>query len=1172
MNIESQQWYVHGHRCRQDYVKIENLEQWLVKEVPDINPNHPKYTEFWSRQAKRCIEGLWGKEFGKWRYMPGNLYFFGNFGVLEHTWEDDRGVKITEDIKPYIVDFIWDYAYQSWIARGFSGFEKDDDVSCHLLLQKYEDNKLSLSDLPKTCISSNGKPKKYKDAFEYLLELHDKNLGKSLFQNPTVNYGVLGSRGSCHTAGTKIRMFDGTLKNVEDIDIGEQVMGVDSEPRNVLDLYRGEDIIFKVEQKHGMSYNVTGAHRIPCYRMGCHINIKSGNTCSSKEDIQFPTASELFNRLNSTKGKKPKSYIGFSECNIEYPEQNVKYDPYWLGLWLGDGFKKEKMICVAPEETQIIAWLKNYANENNWPYTITESKSGLTDTFTYRIRLKRTGDESTKKSWFGKTLANNKHIPHEYMINSRENRLKLLAGMIDSDGSYEKKSNRFTISGVDLALLKQFQIVAKSLGFKAVINKPSISGLTNSLKYNLRIYGKLTEIPTLLPRKKALQDSKSSYGFFRNVKKSPSGSNLNKLSLTSLGTAPYYGIELDGDNLYLLEDYSVTSNCKSYWSAIGELEYNFVFAGAQRYDEKYINNEYKCEQCAGAHEVTKSAEMVSKFQYSQKCKTDASKEKFRKWFGIWVEQDYQGNVHTTPSPFYKHHVGNLECPNKETPYTAVLKQKVNGKWVENIETSTVAHVNYSDKKLGGERAAEGGRYLYSVVEEAGSASNLVAIIGANEGTLSRGGVRIGYQAVQGTSGNLISVQSVKKVFLDPRSYNMIPHKNVASVDGVNGETCYFVPYHITLFQFKDKNGNTDFKKALDYVNEERYKLSQSKDPKVLRDFMMNKPCYVHEMWITDSGYYLPYEEASERERELMVGQNYKTLATPVEFYWDEKHPKGVNYKVLHDIEPIFDWPLPKELKDPSGCVVIYEQPVENPPHDLYIYSCDPYVEEDIDRGGSLAVTYIIKNPKYVPLGYIGHFIVASYIGKPSKGLSYYYEQQEKLFQYYSNNIQSIWYDARGGGETLRDYYIRQGKQYMLCIRPNHTKGDAMYEKHLTTHGVVIGNKDSKKTVLKLTHDKLLEAHAVINEDGSESIKRNIFRIPCIFLIRQIMQYNLDDNFDAASSFYIGIIGLNETEAKIEKALKNKRKVNIFEGLLNNKNIFKQSHQPYKESELVPSQY
>ena len=180
MTIESQPWYVHHHRVNKDYIKIENLQQWLVTDVPNINPNHPKYIDFWSRQTKKCIEGMWGNEFGKHRYMPGNLYFFGNYGIIEHSWEDERGVKITEDIKPFIVDFIWDYAYQSWVCRGFSGFEKDEEYSCNIKLKAYYEDKIALSDLPRTCIH-NGQPKKYEDAFEYLRRLHNKKLGKSLY-------------------------------------------------------------------------------------------------------------------------------------------------------------------------------------------------------------------------------------------------------------------------------------------------------------------------------------------------------------------------------------------------------------------------------------------------------------------------------------------------------------------------------------------------------------------------------------------------------------------------------------------------------------------------------------------------------------------------------------------------------------------------------------------------------------------------------------------------------------------------------------------------------------------------------------------------------------------------------------------------------------------------------
>ena len=37
-------------------------------------------------------------------------------------------------------------------------------------------------------------------------------------------------------------------------------------------------------------------------------------------------------------------------------------------------------------------------------------------------------------------LIGNKHIPNEYLFNNRESRLKLLAGIIDTDGHVTKES------------------------------------------------------------------------------------------------------------------------------------------------------------------------------------------------------------------------------------------------------------------------------------------------------------------------------------------------------------------------------------------------------------------------------------------------------------------------------------------------------------------------------------------------------------------------------------------------------------------------------------------------------------------------------------------------------------------------------------------------------------
>ena len=60
--------------------------------------------------------------------------------------------------------------------------------------------------------------------------------------------------GKCHGKGTKILMYDGSIKNVEDIKVGEQLMGPDSKPRNVLSLARGIDEMFLISPIKGESW------------------------------------------------------------------------------------------------------------------------------------------------------------------------------------------------------------------------------------------------------------------------------------------------------------------------------------------------------------------------------------------------------------------------------------------------------------------------------------------------------------------------------------------------------------------------------------------------------------------------------------------------------------------------------------------------------------------------------------------------------------------------------------------------------------------------------------------------------------------------------------------------------------------------------------------------------
>ena len=79
---------------------------------------------------------------------------------------------------------------------------------------------------------------------------------------PDATILILGRRrsGKSVMKGEKVLMFDGNIKNVEDIKVGDVVMGDDSTPRNVLETHSGNDTMYKVTNRRGESYTVNSHH------------------------------------------------------------------------------------------------------------------------------------------------------------------------------------------------------------------------------------------------------------------------------------------------------------------------------------------------------------------------------------------------------------------------------------------------------------------------------------------------------------------------------------------------------------------------------------------------------------------------------------------------------------------------------------------------------------------------------------------------------------------------------------------------------------------------------------------------------------------------------------------------------------------------------------------------
>ena len=176
------------------------------------------------------------------------------------------------------------------------------------------------------------------------------------------------------------------------------------------------------------------------------------------------------------------------------------------------------------------------------------SEKNLAKTFHMYNPLRGKGLNVLRNNLKHYNLISNKHIPEDFKVNSEENRLKLLAGLIDSDGYLGKKY--YEITQKNKTLSDDILFIARSLGFAAYQKeekKKSQNG-TEGVYYRVTISGDIDRIPVLLERKKAKPRKQ-----IKNVLRTG-------FKVEELPEDEYFGFEVDGDNLYVMDDFTVTHN------------------------------------------------------------------------------------------------------------------------------------------------------------------------------------------------------------------------------------------------------------------------------------------------------------------------------------------------------------------------------------------------------------------------------------------------------------------------------------------------------------------------------------------------------------------------------------------------------------------------------------
>lgn len=356
--------------------------------------------------------------------------------------------------------------------------------------------------------------------------------------------------GKCLAKGTRVLMADGTTKCVEDIVVGDKVQS-EFGANTVLALHNGRSKGFRVIPRLGDSFVVSENHLLTIAVADRKINEKGNETTTGTSTlVDIPI--EDWMRYQET--HKSMDNYRLYRPSVNYPEKKLLIDPYILGLWLGDGTSCRSEITTMDSEIEE-AW-ECYANSFGYKVTKRHEKNSQA----YSLDMTGGKSNSKKKNIVIEALKhynvlNNKHIPLDYLTGSEEQRLQLLAGILDTDG-YLSTSNGFTFSlQLKLKLLvEQVAQLARGLGFRVGKITAQNIRIPNSDRfgtyYSVNIGGDLQRIPTRLPRKNAglLGCTKKRWNVYTRFRVEP------------IDEIEYYGFMADGDHRYLLADNTLTHN------------------------------------------------------------------------------------------------------------------------------------------------------------------------------------------------------------------------------------------------------------------------------------------------------------------------------------------------------------------------------------------------------------------------------------------------------------------------------------------------------------------------------------------------------------------------------------------------------------------------------------
>jgi len=297
--------------------------------------------------------------------------------------------------------------------------------------------------------------------------IHEHPLEKTEFGTYYASVDPVGV-GKAEWVENKLITQDG-YKKIGEIEIGDCVMNPDGLDTVVTGIHpQGEVELYRIFFSDNTSILVCKDH---LWAVRSNDDDKKTPHVFSVSQLLDKDSIVEFNGIGININKKYKVKTYYKKDNgsnkwripISRPlnfNKNVSLpvEPYLLGALLGDGGLTSRSIIFSTVDCEILEYFKE-----SLPDDITIKKSGKCG---YRLSTSKHRNSITQKlrelSVFG-CNSYNKFIPFIYLRSSIENRLKLLRGLMDTDGWVDKRGNSY-FGTTSINLANDISELIRSLG------------------------------------------------------------------------------------------------------------------------------------------------------------------------------------------------------------------------------------------------------------------------------------------------------------------------------------------------------------------------------------------------------------------------------------------------------------------------------------------------------------------------------------------------------------------------------------------------------------------------------------------------------------------------------------------------------------------------------------